>query len=122
MDTKFTPGNWQVEPIEASYKPSGLVYLRINSGKSIAFAGVYKDKGISEAEARANAALIAAAPELYAALEMCEADYMHEAEDARAEGRIASAQAYERAAKDIRAVLAKARGEMTAQQTLEREA
>ena len=63
--TKYTPGPWEVEIVESS---TDEVYARI---KGVAFTdgikvGVYKKK-LSE-EAKANARLISAAPEL---LEAC---------------------------------------------------
>lgn len=65
----FTPGPWKVSPVVCD---GNFVYARIGpKGRgSIAYSGVYGPKKqnamLSEAEAEANARLIADAPRLYA--------------------------------------------------------
>ncbi len=63
-DTKFTPGPWQV---------SGNAVKAIAQVAYCGASGSWSNKGtqvIGDDEAKANAILIAAAPDLYAALKM----------------------------------------------------
>lgn len=115
-NTKFTPGPWKAERIESSTKPIGLVYMRIYAKDgSLAFAGVYKDKKVTKTTAEANAHLIAAAPDLYAALSEAklQIEYLHEkfAETGSGNNMLAK----------IDAALAKASGEWSADDILKRE-
>lgn len=69
-----TPGPWHVVEVYdgiTSPKPNGLVYAKIQAADgSVGFAGAYLSReGKPNDEAKANAALIAAAPDLLAALE-----------------------------------------------------
>jgi hypothetical protein len=63
MKIKHTPGNWQLEAVNSSDKTNGIVYYRIHTDKNkgVAFAGIYKDSGVSKEEAEANAKLIVTA-------------------------------------------------------------
>jgi len=70
MATKHTPGPWAVEDIKSQ---GTMVYRRIHVGKTALGAiSAYKLPKGRDAEAEANARLIAAAPELLAALEIAE--------------------------------------------------
>jgi hypothetical protein len=61
-----TPGPWKAVDVTSE---KTLVYRRIDAGKkNVGFAGSYKQRDTTEAEA--NARLIAAAPELLEALEL----------------------------------------------------
>ena len=62
MGTKHTPGPWAVQDIKSD---GTMVYRRICVGNtSVGSVGAYKLPKGREAEAEANARLIAAAPEL----------------------------------------------------------
>jgi hypothetical protein len=66
--SKHTPGPWRVEAVDAE---GTLVYHRVMSA-GYRVAGVYTirgGRGLSREESDANAHLIAAAPEMLAALE-----------------------------------------------------
>ncbi len=78
-ETKFTPGPWHIDgqqtrgncPLHENHG----IYIRFLPDQGYAVCEVFRydrddaGDGINDAHARANAALIAAAPELYAALE-----------------------------------------------------
>lgn len=65
---QFTPGPWGIESETRSASGSELVVTEANGGFSVAEAA-HDGAGFSYSMARANARLIAAAPDLLAALE-----------------------------------------------------
>jgi hypothetical protein len=69
-ETKWTPGPWRAN-LHHTQESAGRTYGWINGGGQIVpLAGVTLGvEGCSQDEGRANARLIAAAPELYAELE-----------------------------------------------------
>jgi len=70
--SKHTPGPWSYRDVTAE---GTKVYAKIVSGKTgVGFAGAYKI--LPRAEADANARLIAAAPDLLAALQKIPARYL----------------------------------------------
>jgi hypothetical protein len=71
---KHTPGPWEVEDITSQ---GAMVYRRIKTSKDepVGSVSAYKLSKKRDAEAEANARLIAAAPELLEALEMMIADF-----------------------------------------------
>jgi len=97
MTTQHTPGPWAISAAMygvGNLKVHGVEFTRDGITQPIANCG-WDDKG----EAEANARLIAAAPDLLAALRLCERAL--EERDAEAE---------EHAAKAARAAIAKAKG------------
>lgn len=71
-EAMHTPGPWEVVEVwSGPASERGLVYARIQGADgSVGFAGAYLSKqGKPDDECRANARLIAAAPELLEALE-----------------------------------------------------
>lgn len=70
MDTKFTPGPWEFTELKGT-DSRGMGYIAAN-GHDIIHAGVMD---LPTAENRANARLIAAAPDLLAALQMIVHNY-----------------------------------------------
>ena len=106
-ETKFTPGPWFIADMNdeewdtfvarQNYGRSETIW---NGTSQIADAWCWDDE-ISESEFAANSNLIAAAPDLYEALEMC-----------------LEINGYQYARQKIEAALAKARGETISETTL----
>lgn len=71
--TKFTPGPWRVEVGQDYYAPSMQPHVYVSSEETVCAATVVATMGtyggIALEQKQANAHLIAAAPELYEALE-----------------------------------------------------
>lgn len=101
METKFTPGPWKVEPV--NYDGDGGTLVRFNGVCIANVWGVLEYRQVDE-ESSANAHLIAAAPELYEAME----DLLTVLADRKYKGFEARLESHSRIA---RAALAKARGE-----------
>lgn len=120
-DTKFTPGPW-IKELSSSIMgklPDGTG-LQVCSVGGTSFGGLLDDKTQAQRTewareaAEANAHLIAAAPELYAAL----VEARRELASINAEGGMGD---YNEQLAEIEAVLAKARGEWSADDILKRE-
>jgi hypothetical protein len=96
MNEKFTPGPWQISSIGCGFE------IEAFGGEIVAQAQQVRPRGdgIKHAERKANANLIAAAPELYEALKIL-TEYMEFRDDGKGFVSVALA------------ALAKARGEPT---------
>ena len=75
MKTKHTQGKWIIKDVHSEEQKKGsLIYCKIcNEDKTIGFAGTYGGRyyqKISKEETKANAKLIAAAPEMLEALQI----------------------------------------------------
>lgn len=112
-DTKFTPGPWRVGDDDSLQQNGDLPILRDKTLIALTYSRRPLQSG-GEEETRANAHLIAAAPELYAALK--EARY--ELSVINAEGGMGD---YSEQLSKFESTLAKARGEWSADEILERE-
>lgn len=98
-ETRFTPGPWSAEALK-----NGIEHDIRHDGYFVATA---HGGCVDEAENGANAHLIAAAPELYEALEWA----MRFVEQVRAESPAPEGGGEDIAYREARAALAKARGE-----------
>lgn len=121
MSTKHTPGPWEVWPEVHGSHPRHLVYISVGpvDKRRVCSTGVYGHKRgaetskkpvVTEEECRANARLIAAAPDMLAALIEAEDRLAMVLENDTDEGRPVDGSiviAWERA----RAAIAKATGE-----------
>lgn len=107
-NTKFTPGPWRIGPDESSDEDEYGFCIAI-------FSEEYKNSVALRIREESNAHLIAAAPDLYAALSEAklQIEYLHEkfAETGSGNNMLAK----------IDAALAKARGEWSADDILKRE-
>ncbi len=79
-DARHTPGPWKA--VEAAYNPPG--WLWVQNGPGALLADVHKNVNIALETRNANARLMAAAPDLLAALEYYAADPTSRGEVARA--------------------------------------
>lgn len=71
-DSKHTPGPWQAMPV-AEHSTTGQTIIVLNyDGYPTAFVPGWTDNPETTSEAQANARLIAAAPDLLAALRLAE--------------------------------------------------
>jgi hypothetical protein len=126
MDTKFTPGPWRVGEDDSLQQNGDLPILREKTHIALTYSR-RPLQSESEEETQSNASLIAAAPELYAVLKGVEwsgaryipvlddwVDACPRCNEKRSTGK-------HKASCNLNAALAKARGEMTAEQILERE-
>jgi hypothetical protein len=104
MDAQHTPGPWSVRP---TTKPV-LIDCDLG-GTKFAVAGAYHFH-VSESTAEANARLIAAAPDLLAALKRGETELDHQERKHRQQGWTISADCCREVANVIRAAIAKAEG------------
>jgi hypothetical protein len=118
-EVNHTPGPWKVWPEVKGSHPDHLVYISIGSvnGGRIASTGVYGHrKGrrpdatpiVSEEECRANARLIAAAPDLLAAARSALLFAEHELELRRPSGDPEYIGYAERAVTELRAAISRA--------------
>lgn len=101
--TAHTPGPWRIRGTNYGYTTCYVL------------GPPHKDGGdyapICVADTEANARLIAAAPELLAALEECEKDLIRSSNDAYDAEADSLAKRFMRTAKAARAAIAKAKGE-----------
>ncbi len=79
-DAQHTPGPWKA--VEAAYNPAG--WLWVQNGPGALLADVHQNANIPLAARNANARLMAAAPEMLAALEYYATDRSINGEVARA--------------------------------------
>jgi hypothetical protein len=79
-EAQHTPGPWKA--VEAPYNPAG--WLWVQNGPGALLADVHQNKNIPLEARNANARLMAAAPEMLAALEYYAADSSINGEVARA--------------------------------------
>ena len=79
-EAQHTPGPWKT--VEAAYNPPG--WLWVQNGPGALLADVHQNKNIPPAARNANARLMAAAPEMLAALEYYATDSSINGEVARA--------------------------------------
>lgn len=106
MDAKFTPGPWQLQ--EGNHPAAdGRDWEVVSEHVGICGWWAWDDR---REERKANAHLIAAAPDMYAEIAQCEVDLEEAAKVLAGSGFPQLASIYRLAAKRARAALAKAEG------------